>query len=274
MTLMTLSCAKDYKDNTLVICFGDEEERIAFEEAYNNYLSEQEIQRVDNLTEFLMGCREVPKSNTLHKRLCMIDSVEKTRRACENEIKELSDELQKRLLTNPEIEDMAVIIENRGGLVKEYERIRGLLNEHDCQIFNDELRWFGLKQIKIEERYSIADMSRLARELKTLPREEMIEYEPEKPAVKSIWRKVEQRYLRNYTKDYMKKRLAKGYVTVLCMDGTDNGGIYELLSKSLNPCIRRIEVYCMGNITNEIQQIIDVLQEHKDVAFKSEIKGR
>lgn len=271
VTLMTLSCAKDYNGNTLVICFGTDEEQASFEETYSNYLEEHEIERVDNLAEFLAECREVPKSNKLHKRLCMIDSVEKTIRACNNEIKELSDELQKRMLTNPDIEDMAFIIENRGGLIEKKEEIRELLNDNDREIFNAELRWFGLKRMKAEERYSIADMSRLAGELKNLPRDETIEYEPEKPAVRSVWRKVEQKYLRDYTKEYMRKRLAKGYVTVLCMDGQDNGGIHKLLSKSMNPCIRRIEVYCMDNITDEIQQIIDFLQEYKDVVFKSEI---
>ena len=146
-----------------------------------------------------------------------------------------------------------------------------MLSDNDREIFNAELRWFSLKRMKIEERYSIADMLRLAGELKNLPRDEMIEYEPKKPAVRAMWRKVEQKYLRDYTKEYMRKRLAKGYVTVLCMDGQDNGGIHKLLSKSMNPCIRRIEVYCMDNITGEIQQIIDFLQEYKDVVFKSEI---
>ena len=271
VTLMTLSCAKDYRNNTLAVCFGNKEECTAFEEAYNRSLNEQGISRVDNLTEYLMDCRRIPKSNKLHKRLCMMESVEKTISACENEMKGLSDELQKRLLTHPDIEDMAIIIKNRNELVAKSKETSELLHEHDRKIFNAELRWFALKQDKIEERYSIADMRRLLEELKNQPKDGTIEYEPEKPAVKSVWRKVEQRYLREYTKEYMKKRLAKGYVAVLCMDGKDNGGIYQLLKKAVNPCIRRIEIYCMDSITDEIQQIVDFLQEIKEVTFKSEI---
>ena len=271
VTLMTLSCAKDYRDNTLTVCFGNREECTSFEDAYNTYLSERGIPRVDNLTKCLMKWREIPKSDKLSKRLCMIASVEKTIRACENEMKELSVELQKRLLTNPAIEDMAVVLENRNELIKKKEEIMELLHDHDRKIFKDELWWFASKRFKIEERYSIEDMSRLSKELAVLPEDGVIEYEPKKPAVKSVWRKTEQRYLRDCTKDYMKKQLAKGYVAVLCMDGQDNGGICQLLKKAMNPCIRRIEIYCMGDITDEIQQVIDFLQEQKDVIFKSEI---
>ena len=271
VTLMTLSCAKDYRDNTLTVCFGNREECTSFEDAYNTYLSERGIPRVDNLTKCLMKWREIPKSDKLSKRLCMIASVEKTIRACENEMKELSVELQKRLLTNPAIEDMAVVLENRNELIKKKEEIMELLHDHDRKIFKDELWWFASKRFKIEERYSIEDMSRLSKELAVMPEDGVIEYEPKKPAVKSVWRKTKQRYLRDCTKDYMKKQLAKGYVAVLCMDGQDNGGICQLLKKAMNPCIRRIEIYCMGDITDEIRQVIDFLQEQKDVIFKSEI---
>lgn len=271
VTLMTISCAKDYRNNTLAVCFGNEEDCASFEETYNRFLKEQGIPRVDNLTKYLMDCREISKSNEGHKRLCMIDSINETIHACENEMKDLSGELQKRLLTNPDIEDMAVIIENRNNLVKKKQEIKELLNEHDRIIFNAELQWFALKQDRIEERYSIADMRRLLEELKNLPQDGTIEYEPKKPAVKSVWRKTEQRYLRDYTKRYMKERLAKGYVAIWCTDGQSNGGIYQLLTKAVNPCIRRIEIYCMDSITDEMQQIIDFLQEIKDVVFKSEI---
>lgn len=201
VTLMTLSCAKDYRDNTLTVCFGNREECTSFEDAYNAYLSERGIPRVDNLTKCLMKWREIPKSDKLSKRLCMIASVEKTIRACENEMKELSVELQKRLLTNPAIEDMAVVLENRNELIKKKEEIMELLHDHDRKIFKDELWWFASKRFKIEERYSIEDMSRLSKELAVMPEDGVIEYEPKKPAVKSVWRKTEQRYLRDCTKD-------------------------------------------------------------------------
>lgn len=271
VTLMTLSCAKDYKDNTLAVCFGNEEECRAFEEEYNGYLNKHGIQRVDNLTEYLMKCREVPKSNKLHRRLCMIESVDKTIRACDNEIKELSDELLTRMLTSSSIEDARLIVGYKNELVERNKEIKEQMDEHDRKIFNNELRRYVLRKDKIEKRYAIVDMKRLAKDLACLPRDEMIEYEPEKPAVKSIWRRVEQKYLRNYTKDYMRECLAKGYVAVFCMDGLENGGIYQLLSKAMNPCIRRIEIYCTGDVTNEIQQVIKFLQDTKDVTFKSEI---
>lgn len=270
VALMTLSCAKDYKDNTLAVCFGNGEDCIAFEEAYNRRLKERGIQRVDNLTEYLVGLRKIPKSHKFHKRLCMIDSVNKTVHACEKEVKDLSDELQKRLLTHPGIEAMEVILENRNELLGRHDEIMELLSEHDRKIFNAEFLWFTLRRDKIEERYSIADMRKLLDKL-TDPSEETIEYEPVKPAVKAVWRKVEQRYLRDWTKDCMKERLANGYAAVLCMDGQDNGGIYQLLKKAMNPCIRRIEIYGIYNVTNEIQQTVHFLEEIKDVTFKTEI---
>lgn len=273
VTLMTVSCAKDYKNNTLAVCFGNDEECVNFEEGYNSYLKEQGIQRVDNLTEYLMKCREAARSDKMHKRLYMIEAVDKTFRACENEIKELSNELQKRLLTNSNIEDMTLIIKNRKELISKGKEISESLNEHDREIFGRELRWFAEKRNKIEGRYSIPDMSRLAKELEVLPKDKIIEYEPEKPAVKSVWRKVKQRYLRDFTKDYMKVRLTKGYTALLCMDGRDNEEIYQLLIKAVNPCIRRIEVYRTGDITNEMQQVIHFLQNIKDVIYKSEIGG-
>ena len=137
VTLMTLSCAKDYKDNTLTVCFGNREKCTAFEDAYNTYLGERGIPRVDNLTKCLMKWREIPKSDKLSKRLCMIESVEKTIRACENEMKELSVELQKRLLTNPAIEDMAVVLGNRNELIEKKEEIMELLHDHYRKIFKD-----------------------------------------------------------------------------------------------------------------------------------------
>lgn len=127
------------------------------------------------------------------------------------------------------------------------------------------------KRESVEERYAFEDMHNLIKALNSPQWERVMGYQPEKPVVRAIWRKVEQRHLHDCIKSHLKEYFKQGYVSVLCLDMQSDRCIYELISKSMNPCISRIEVYCMDDITQEIQQTFEGIQEYKDVIFKSEI---
>lgn len=273
-TLLGLSVSKRYKDNTLAVFFGGPDECRAFEEAYSQYLESRGILRVDDPACLLRECLDSPKWNPMHKRLCMIQSVEETLKACEKEINRLPGELQERLVLRPDIGDKAAFLGDAGRLLYNAQEVSAGLGEDDRKIYTDELWRCRRRKEKIEQRYSHADMARLIRELKQPDARGLPAYEPERPAVRSIWRRVGRRYLWQYTDEFLGRRIRGGYASVLCMGCQDTGGIYGLLSKAMHPCIRKVELYGSENIAPELGQVVRFLGECREVAVKPGIPGR
>lgn len=268
--LLVLAFSKDYKNNTLAVCLGSPEMHQSFKEEYGRYLNGQGIQRVDNLAEYLMGCRGKLRLNTLAQRVCVTQAVETTVRACEKEVNKLAKDLQNYILFHSDIEDVSVFAEHRDNLL-DAESISPKLSRNDRKIYHRGIDMYRRKRESVEERYAFEDMHNLIKALNSPQWERVMGYQPEKPVVRAIWRKVEQRHLHDCIKSHLKEYFKQGYVSVLCLDMQSDRCIYELISKSMNPCISRIEVYCMDDITQEIQQTFEGIQEYKDVIFKSEI---
>lgn len=273
VTLLVLSLSKEYKDNVLAVCLGYSEDCKEFKEAYDRYIKEHKITRIDDIGAYLLDRRDKIKSEMMCERLYVMEAIETTIRTCEKEVKKLSAEVYHYLLSRKDIEDMSVFWEHKGNLL-DVDEIAPRLSKNDKRIYNASIEQYNQNVRRVEERYAYKDMQEQVKLLKVRAINEPMTYEPEKPAVRAIWRKVEQRHLRDCMQKYMEKRLKNGYVSVLCLDLQKDNWIYELISKGMNPCIRRIEIYCMTDITTEIQQLCDGLGEYKEVTFESELPER
>ena len=271
--LMSLSFSKEYKDNVLVTCFGSDEECKEFEEQYDRYLKERRIQRIDDMKEYLEDCRNKLKSNIVSHRVYVAEAIETTMRTCEKKVKSLSAEMYKHLVSHPKIEDGTVFWEHRDNIL-DVKGIAPRLSENDKRIYNLSLQMYRQKIERVEESYALKEMREQVKLFKGLRKDERLEYEPQKPAVRAIWRKVEQHHIRESIKVHMREHLADGYVSVLCLNPQKDKWIYELISKAMNPCIRKIEIYCMTDITSEMQQVFDGLDGYKEVVFQAEMPWR
>lgn len=270
VTLLVLSFSKEYKDNTLAVCIGGSDACQSFSEEYDSYLKNRGIPRVDNLAGYLTDCRKRLRLNKPSQRLYITQAVETTIRSCEREVKKLSRDLQNHILFHPHIEDVAVFAEHRDSLL-DAEKIIPRLNGSDREIYETGIYLYREKRESVEERYAVRDMSSLAKILNSGEWEQVTKYKPSKPVVRAIWRKVEQRHLRECLKSHMKQHFRQGYVSVLSLNPQNDRCLYELVSKALDPCIRRIEVYCLDEIPQEIHQVLDGVQEYKDIVYKSEL---
>ena len=84
--LITRTLLKKYPNHTaIVVLYTDEDSMKTFENTYTNYLNEEGILRIDNLTEKVSEVRERVEGNALHDRLFCIYLCEKIARKCESE---------------------------------------------------------------------------------------------------------------------------------------------------------------------------------------------
>ena len=131
---------------------------------------------------------------------------------------------------------------------------------------------FESKRDQLERRYCREDMSKLSKDLAEGLKKKSVnlDYQPKTSAVKAIWKRVEQDYLREATKDYIKSKLSNGYVSVLCIDYQNERGIYKLIHCAMNVGISTVEIYGYDNTSLEVQEVIRYLKECRKVAIKDE----
>ena len=71
--LITRTLLKKYPNHTaIVVLYTDEDSMKTFENTYTNYLNEEGILRIDNLTEKVSEVRERVEGNALHDRLILM----------------------------------------------------------------------------------------------------------------------------------------------------------------------------------------------------------
>lgn len=230
-------------------------------DTYTNYLNEEGILRIDNLTEKVSEVRERVEGNALHDRLFCIYLCEKIARKCESEIKKLKSDLPTRIMQNPKLEDRNLLLKNLNILVSDTASVMEKLNSNDKKIVQGALYWLEEQKEKILERYAMSEISALSKQLSASKNPgDHFEFPMQTKTIKNIVRKEKQSFYAE-SLDKALEKLKEGYQSLIKIDCSKEESIYDLLYKTR--FTEQIKFYGCDNATKEINEIIRFLQDTK-----------
>lgn len=164
--LITRNLLKKYSNHTaIVVLYTDEDSMKTFENTYNNYLVEEGILRIDNLTEKVSEVRERVEANALHDRLFCIYLCEKIMRKHDSEIRKLQADLPVHIMKNPKLEDRNLLLENLDVLVADTASIMEKLSPNDKKIVQSAFYRLKEQEEKVHERYAMNEIGALVKQL-------------------------------------------------------------------------------------------------------------
>lgn len=260
--LITRTLLKKYPNHTaIVVLYTDEDSMKTFENTYTNYLNEEGILRIDNLTEKVSEVRERVEGNALHDRLFCIYLCEKIARKCESEIKKLKSDLPTRIMQNPKLEDRNLLLKNLNILVSDTASVMEKLNSNDKKIVQGALYWLEEQKEKILERYAMSEITALSKQLSASKNPgDHFEFPMQTKTIKNIVRKEKQSFYAE-SLDKALEKLKEGYQSLIKIDCSKEESIYDLLYKTR--FTEQIKFYGCDNATKEINEIIRFLQDTK-----------
>lgn len=264
--LITRNLLKKYPNHTaVVVLYTDEDSMKTFESIYNNYLNEEGILRIDNLTEKVSEVRESIEGNALHDRFFCLSMCDKILQKHESEIKKLRADLPVRIMQNSKLENRNLLLKNLDILVSDTASIMGKLSPNDKKIVQ---RYFnGLKEQeeKVHERYAINEICALVKQLNTSKNPaDRFEFPMKTKEIKNMVRKEKHSFYADFV-DKALEKLKDGYQSLIKIDCTAEDSIYDLLYKTR--FTEHIKFYGCDNATKELNEIIQFLEDTKKVEY-------
>ena len=253
------------RNAVLTVALGDNEAELEkFETAYNDFLKQRNILRVDSLAEYMDAVREALKSDAAQHRAYMFMCVDEVSRAYQKTLTEWKGKMENKIFADASFTDMESLLAYRGKVFDSEAKLRESLCEEDKHIFNIHRISYENGQKKLAEKYCLADMKEIADKLaENKPMQ--IDYTPKTGTVKGIFERVKLKHYRMAVDAQIREKLSKGYCSLLCIKSGSRDSIYRLLSKAVSDEYCQIEVYGYEQATKEEQEVIRFLQDSRDV---------
>lgn len=264
--LITRNLLKKYSNHTaIVVLYTDEDSMKTFENTYNNYLVEEGILRIDNLTEKVSEVRERVEANALHDRLFCIYLCEKIMRKHDSEIRKLQADLPVHIMKNPKLEDRNLLLENLDVLVADTASIMEKLSPNDKKIVQSAFYRLKEQEEKVHERYAMNEVGALVKQLNTSKNPaDRFEFPMKTKTIENLVRKEKQSFYAE-SLDKALEKLKDGYQSLIKIDCTAEESIYDLLYKTR--FTEYIKFYGCDNATKELNEIIRFLEDTKKVEY-------
>ncbi len=253
------------KNAVLTVAFGDNEEEFEkFETAYNDFLKERNVLRVDSLAEYMDAVREALKKDATQQRAYMFMCADEVSKAYQKALTEWKEKMENRIFSDTSFSDAGSLLSYRGKLFDSEAGLSENLCEKDKHIFDTYKISYQNGQKKLFEKYCMADIKKLADRLAE-NKPVQIDYTPKTGTVKGIFERVKLKHYRMAVDVQIKEKLSKRYCSLLCIKSGSEDSIYNLLNKAVSSEYCQIEVYGYEQATHEEQEVIRFLQDSKDV---------
>lgn len=255
------------KNAVLAVAFGDNEAEFEkFEAAYNDFLEQKNILRVDNLAKYMDAVRETLKNDKAQQRAYMFMCVDEVSKAYKKALTEWKEKTENRIFSDTSFCDLGSLLAYRGKVFDSEAELEESLCEEDKRIFEMHKISYRNGQKKLSEKYCMKDMKDIADRLAE-NKPVHIDYTPKTGTVKGIFERMKLKHYRMAVDAQIRGKLSKGYCSLLCMKSGSDDSIYRLLSKAVSGEYCRIEVYGYEQATHGEKEAIRFLQDIKDVVL-------